>query len=206
MSSMCSDLQFSSWTRSARLGAVAILVLRSRAQPSLLHWFAVTSGAHSYCICLTSVGIFRLKGFHMCRVSAFWKLQTCIWALWPGKKPPHTLKRMRTEGGVCDLIIQILSKWICVQAESCRKSILLPPWNRDTISIHSLSSFLKHFYECCFLQHSECRNVFCGSIAALGQEQTGERKCLTLFWFSSCCDIFVSLLLGFFVMFYFHFK
>lgn len=116
---------------------------RSRIQPSLDVLF--TNGAHSNCISLTSVGIFGWKEFHICRAFLYFESYSLASGVFEQK---NTWKAMCTKSTVCDLIMQILSSWMCVQAESCRKRVLLQASNKDTISIHSQSSLLKCFCKC----------------------------------------------------------
>lgn len=103
------------------------------------------SGAHSHCISLTSVGIFRWKEFHICRVFLYFESFSPAAGVFEQKT---TWKATCTQSMVCDLIMQILSSSMWVQAESCRKRVLLQASNKDTISIHSQSSLLKCFCKC----------------------------------------------------------
>lgn len=133
---------------------------------------------------------------YMQSISVFWKPQPCSWGLWTEK---HLEGHVHSKHGVWFDNADSFQLNVCasrVLQEACPAPGFQQRYHFHTFSKQLTEVFLQ-------MQHSWCRNVFCGWVAALWARTSWEENntMKKKFWFSLCCDIFVCFFCWLFFVF-----
>lgn len=166
LSAVCSDLGLFPVECPLFLRPVATSVFTSKAEcnHSCCHWF--TSSAYNCGVPQTSVVIFRWRDFMW---SVLGNVQPCMWGLWTDNVSENYThqKYLMWFDNTDSFQIKVYASGVLQEAyfTSCLKL---------RYCFSSQSSLLKRFCKQCFLQHSWCRNVFCGSVVTLWARKSWE--------------------------------
>lgn len=129
---------------------------------------------------------------YMQSIPVFWKLQPCSWGLW---RENHLESHVHSEHRLW--FDNADSFQLNVGASRVLQEACPAPGFQQRYHFHTFSKQLaKVFLQ---MQHSWCRNVFCGWVVALWARISWEEKnsMKKKFYFSLCCDIFISFVVFF---------
>lgn len=189
----------SGWTLLLRPGAVMSTWTGQKQNSAILGAMDVlfTNRTHTCCISLTSVGIFRWKEFHICRVFLYFESHSLAAGSLNRKTHVHSKHSVWFDNADSFQLNVGASR---VLQEACPAPGFQQRYHFHTFSKQLTQVFLQ-------MQHSWCRNVFCGWVAGLWARTSWEENntMKKKFWFSLCCYIFVSFV-DFFVDLFLSFK